>query len=305
MQPYDYLTTNRPMPTGAEIFKGAPIPLLDHGSIRYIAHMGDDQTPLEAARMSTGNPTGVDAAKDAATRDYLWRHAHATPFEMTALQIEVQCPIFVAREWMRHRVPFSYNEYSQRYSEALELYYVPSDERVASAGQSTTNKQGSGEALDPATVAAFRASVAQEQQEQREAYRGYLDDGIARELSRLNMPVSNYTRFRVQSNLRGWFNFISLRIRDNAQYEIRVYAQAIADLIKLVWPASWAVYEEHTLEGVTLSRSERELVRGLLSEALGANDPGALALLLEGKIGSTLNKSKTREFLAKLGLPPA
>lgn len=293
------------MPTSEEILKGVPIPLLDHGSLRYIAHMGDDQTPLEAARMSTGNATGVDPAKDAATRDYLWRHAHATPFEMAALQIEVQCPLFVAREWMRHRVPFSYNEYSQRYSEALELYYVPSDDRVAHAGQSSTNKQGSGETLGAEVVANFREHVAQEQQAQRQAYRSYLDDGVARELARINMPVSNYTRFRVQSNLRGWLNFISLRIRDNAQYEIRVYAQAIADLIKLLWPETWAVYEEHTLEGTTLSRTERQLLLRLLSEALDSPDPDTLASTLQDRIGSGLNASRTREFLSKLGLPTA
>lgn len=277
------------------------MPVLDHGYLRYVAHMGDDLTALEAARMSTGNATGVDPAKDAATRDYLWRHHHATPFEMTALQLEVQCPLFVAREWMRHRVPFSYNEYSQRYSEALDLYYVPSEERVRQAGQSQTNKQGSGEPLPDKVVFGFLNSAIDEQETQREIYNGYLENGIARELARINMPVSNFTRFRVQSNLRGWFNFIDLRIRDNAQYEIRVYAQAIAKLIELIWPETWAVFAEHTLDGVSLSRTETRAIRQLLADLLEA-EGAELAEIVSAKLGDRLTTGRKREFLGKLGL---
>lgn len=289
--------TNQPVVSLSreQILAGEPIPRLNHGFLRYVAHMGDDLTPLEAARMSTGNPTGVDAAKDAATRDYLWRHAHATPFEMTALQLEVQCPLFVAREWMRHRVPFSYNEYSQRYSEALDLYYVPTEERVRQAGQSSTNKQGSGEPLADEVVYGFLNSVDDEQETQRDIYSGYLESGIARELARINMPVSNFTRFRVQSNLRGWFNFLNLRMRENAQYEIRVYAEAIAHVIELLWPETWAVFEEHTLEAASLSFTERQILSRILRTKLEASE-------LDQLIGDARSSSQVREFKAKLML---
>ncbi|HEY9855474.1 MAG TPA: FAD-dependent thymidylate synthase, partial [Stenomitos sp.] len=259
-------------------------------------------TPLEAARMSTGNPTGVDAAKDTATRDFLWRHAHATPFEMAVLQIEVQVPIFVAREWMRHRTQ-SFNEFSGRYAEMPALYYQPSPERVQ--GQSETNKQASSSTLSDDVRSSFLDSIAADQTLIRDHYEEYLEAGVARELARINLPLSQYTRFRAQANLRNWLHFLNLRMAPNAQYEIRVYAHALADLIQLIWPETWAVFAEHTLEGAQLSRTERNLVTRLLADALGAEDPAALAQALEAKIGTALNKSKTREFLVKLGLPSA
>ncbi len=295
-------STSRPVPAQDAILRGEPIPVLDHGYLRYVEHLGSDLTPLEAARMSTGNPTGVDAAKDTATRDFLWRHAHATPFEMAVLQIEVQVPIFVAREWMRHRTQ-SFNEFSGRYAEMPALYYQPSAERVQ--GQSETNKQASSDSLDTGVRDSFLASVAEDQALVRDHYEGYLEAGVARELARINLPLSQYTRFRAQANLRNWLHFLNLRMAPNAQYEIRVYAHALADLIQLIWPETWAVFAEHTLEGAQLSRTERNLVTRLLGEALGTQDPAALASALEAKIGSSLNKSKTREFLAKLGLPSA
>lgn len=295
-------TSSRPVPPTDAILRGEPIPVLDHGYLRYVTHLGDDLTPLEAARMSTGNPTGVDASKDAATRDFLWRHSHATPFEMAVLQIEVQVPIFVAREWMRHRTQ-SFNEFSGRYAEMPALYYRPTPERVQ--GQSETNKQGSQDGLSANVRDSFLDSVAADQAHLRDHYEGYLEAGVARELARINLPLSQYTRFRAQANLRNWLHFLNLRMAPNAQYEIRVYAHTLASLIQLLWPETWAVFAEHTLEGAQLSRTERDLVTRLLADALGTEDPAALARALEVKIAPTLNKSRTREFLAKLGLPSA
>jgi thymidylate synthase (FAD) len=285
--------------TVEQVMNQEPIPVLDHGYVRYIAQLGDDLTPLEAARMSTGNPTGVDPAKDASTRDFLWRNAHATPFEMAVLQVEVQVPIFVAREWHRHRT-MSYNEFSGRYAEMPALYYQPDLERVQ--GQSQTNKQASGTELDPGIKQRFLSSLAEDQEAIRSHYEGYLEDGIARELARINLPLSQYTRFRAQANLRNWFHFLELRMAPNAQYEIRVYAQAIARLIQHLWPATWAVFEEHTLHSARLSRTERDLLRSLLQEALGAEDESALAATLSDRIGTALPAGRKRELLAKLGL---
>jgi thymidylate synthase (FAD) len=281
-----------------QVLSGAPIRVLDHGYLRYVAHLGDDLTPLEAARMSTGNPTGVDPTKDAATRDFLWRHAHATPFEMAVLQIEVQAPIFVAREWMRHRAQ-SYNEYSQRYSEAIDLYYVPDTDRVA--GASSTNKQGSGDSLSPEFQERFREQVQTDQDLLRQHYRGYLDDGVARELARVNMPVSNFTRFRAQANLRNWLHFLQLRLAHNAQYEIRMYAQSISTIVRMLWPETWEVFEEHTLEGASLSRTERKALQRLLKELSQQADQELLQQALDNDLMPELTGSKRREFLEKIG----
>ena len=276
-----------------------PIDVLDHGYVRYIAHLGNDLMPLEAARMSTGNPTGVDPVKDSATRDYLWRHAHATPFEMAVLQIEVQCPIFVAREWMRHRTQ-SFNEFSGRYAEMPALQYVPAPERVQ--GQSGLNKQGSGDDLSDEVRKSFLESISTDQSTVREHYETYLEAGVARELARINLPLAQYTRFRAQANLRNWLHFLDLRLAENAQFEIRVYAQAVARLVQHLWPLTWETFEEHTLHGTRLSRTEVEILRDFLKEAVEKPGEPSLQDTLMNLAGSRLSTSRQRELLSKLGL---
>lgn len=222
------------------------IKLLDNGYVNYVAHMGDDMMPLQAARMSTGNPTGLDTEKDEKLRNYLWRNGHATPFEMSVLQVEVQCPIFVAREWMRHRTQ-SFNEFSGRYAEMPDLYYLPDESRIVS--QSQINKQSSGDALAQDAIDEARDIILDITREARYAYERLLDLGVARELARSVLPVSQYTKFRAQANLRNWLHFLNLRMADNAQYEIRVYANAVAEMIEHLWPNTWKVFKSHTLKG--------------------------------------------------------
>lgn len=277
--------------------------LLNAGYLRYVAHLGEDSTPLEAARMSTGRPTGVDLEHDDRTRDYLWRHAHATPFEMAVLQVEVQCPIFVAREWMRHRT-FSYNEFSGRYAEMPAVTYLPSEERLLEGAQSKTNKQGSGERLEEMLVREAQSVMRDEQDFAHDNYAGYLDRGIARELARINLPLSQYTRFRAQANLRNWLHFLNLRMAPNAQYEIRVYAQAVAELIKQIWPKTWETFEEHTLGAVTFSRTEMELLRMYLWDlsVLLNCEPEEMFKEPAPVVLEKLGKSRAREFLEKLGV---
>jgi thymidylate synthase (FAD) len=274
-----------------------PIPLLNHGYIKYIAHMGDDLMPLSAARMSTGNPTGVDPAKDAGTRDYLWRHAHSTPFEMSVLQIEVQCPLFVRSEWHRHRTQ-SYNEASGRYMEMPDIQYMPESDRLQP--QSLTNKQGSEGDLSPELRDEMLRRMNDEQRLVRENYEWYLEQGLAREVARINMPLSQYTRFRAQANLRNWFHFLNLRMAPNAQYEIRVYAHALAEIVRKLWPETWAVFEEHTLEAASFSKTEREVLSDLMAAAFA----DLLDAEREAKIaeiaGDRLSKGRLREFLGKL-----
>jgi thymidylate synthase (FAD) len=274
-----------------------PIPLLDHGYLKYVVHMGDDLTPLEAARMSTGNPTGTDPAKDAATRDYLWRHAHATPFEMAVLQIEVQCPLFVRSEWHRHRTQ-SYNEASGRYMEMPDIQYLPLFERLQP--QSQANKQGSeGELPEDLRTEMLRRMEA-EQRQVRANYEWYLEQGLAREVARINMPLSQYTRFRAQANLRNWLHFLNLRMAPNAQHEIRIYANALATIIQRLWPETWAVFEEHTLSATSFSKTERAVLADLMASAFADLAPAEREARIAEIAGDRLPKGRLREFLAKL-----
>jgi thymidylate synthase (FAD) len=218
---------------------------------------------------------------------------------MAVLQIEVQCPIFVAREWMRHRTQ-SFNEFSGRYAEMPALQYVPAPGRVQ--GQSGLNKQGSGDDLSNKVKESFLESIAMDQTTVRDHYEAYLEAGVARELARINLPLAQFTRFRAQANLRNWLHFLDLRLAENAQFEIRVYAQAVARLVQHLWPLTWETFEEHTLRGTRLSRSEVEILREILKEAIAKPGEPSLAETLKDRAGSRLSHSRQRELLSKLGL---
>lgn len=267
--------------------KGTIINVLDKGYVKLIDFMGDDLMPLRAARMSTGNPTGVDEKKDDGLRDYLWRHEHTSPFEFNDLVLEVKVPIFIAREWMRHRT-FSYNEFSQRYAEAIDEYYLPEAGRLEY--QSKMNNQGSSGLLPEEIADEILEDMKMEQVRQRLNYDAYIKDGLARELARINMPVSNYTMFQVKGNLKNWMHFVKLRSAPGAQYEIRVYAQAILKIIESLWPKQAEVYKEHTLEAVKFSRTEMEILRSIIEDG-----PEFMNL-------DKLPPSRQREFKEKLGL---
>ena len=252
--------------------------------------MGTDLTPLEAARMSTGNETGVDEAKDDGLRDFLMRHQHSTPFEMCELHLEVQAPIFVFRQWHRHRTQ-SYNEFSGRYAEMPDLFYVPDPNRVKGKGQ--MNKQGSEGALSKVIIEDFVGKIGEEQLVARNAYEQHVGMGIANELARINLPLSQYSKMRVKANLLNWFRFLKLRLDPHAQYEILVYAEAVARIISELWPKCWEVFDEHMLHAKSFSRSELEILTALVNSNLHN-----LEALIKT---SRLNPSRTREFLAKIG----
>ena len=234
--------------------------VLDHGYVKYIDAMGNDESIIEAARMSTnggfvswepyeGHPKG-----DAGLLSYLYRNQHMTPFEMCDLIIEVRAPIFVAREWMRSRTQ-SYNEASARYAVMPDWHYIPEIDRMVK--QSSGNKQAGGvERLSVVDSIVVQDTIASEQRRIYEGYSQALDKGLAREVARINTPVSRYTKFRAKANLRNWLQFLHLRMAENAQMEIRVYANAVAELVKEFWPRTYALFEEHTLHGKHLSRTE-------------------------------------------------
>lgn len=218
--------------------------VLDHGYVRYIRHAGDDLSALEAARMSTGNPTGVDEGKDDRLRERLWRDRHTSPFEMNWLELEVQVPIFEARHIQRHRA-FSFNEFSGRYAEMPDLYYIPDPARIKA--QHATNHQMSGDAMG---AEAQRLAVEVIEAAARHAsalYRGLLKEGVARETARLVLPLNQYTRFRMGGNLRNWFHFLGLRLAEDTQWETRQTAEAVAAIIRDVWPKTYEVFDKYSL----------------------------------------------------------
>lgn len=216
--------------------------VLDHGYLTEVEHWGSDERIIEAARMSTsGSFRGWDT--DSRLLSYLWTHKHHTPFEMAGLVVEIQAPIFVAREWMRHRTQ-SYNELSGRYVELPDLYYIPSIERLMAGKQGVKNKQGSEEGFTSWFADLLRSRFQLATEEAREEYEDFLRMGVSRELARLIIPVNQYTRFRASANLRNWLGFLSLRLDAGAQWEMKQYAEAVAVVIKERFPRTYALFEE-------------------------------------------------------------
>lgn len=251
--------------------------VLNHGYIRYIGHLGSDLAPIESARMSTNKESGVDEKKDDGLRDYLWRMQHTTPFEANELIVEIQCPIFVLRQIDRHRTVkydelevrievesvdqtmrefTSRNEFSGRYSEMPDLFYIPELARIQR--KSATNKQGSAEPLSEHDQQEVQKLLLESTAHARQVYENLIARGVASEIARVALPLNQYTKVRLKASLLNWFKFLDLRLRHDVQLETRVYAQAIGKICKQLWPKAWAVFEEHNLYGARLSRTERQ-----------------------------------------------
>jgi thymidylate synthase (FAD) len=230
--------------------------VLDHGYVAFIESWGSEEQIIEAARQSTDkgflgwgpHEAVVDGVKVSAPGDekllrYLYENKHMTPFEMAGATFEVQAPIFVFREWHRHRTQ-SYNEMSARYTVLPDLYYVPSLERMRASRQSTVNKQGTGgEVTEPvgrACIAAIEASY----RASRMTYEDLLRFGVGREVARLVIPVSQYSRMRVSTDLRNWMGFLELRCAKSAQWEIRQYANVVKAFLTTRFPRTLALFNE-------------------------------------------------------------
>ncbi len=261
--------TRRPTVPSLEEILFEPMPVLDHGFIRIVDYMGDDSSVVQAARVSYGRGTRKVSEDDALIR-YLLRHRHTTPFEMAEIKLHVKLPIFVARQWIRHRTA-SVNEYSARYSILDKEFYVPAREHLAA--QSTSNRQGRGETLD-----VERASEVLEilRNDAETVYRHYLamlgeDDtgqsagpGLARELARMNLSLNFYTQWYWKVDLHNFMNFLRLRADAHAQYEIRVYADRMLDIMRKWVPMSHAAFEEYNLKSVHLSGTAISVVRQMI-----------------------------------------
>jgi thymidylate synthase (FAD) len=247
--------------SGAEAILDKEFPVLDKGFVRLVDYLGGDERVVQAARVSYGEGT-KSYREDAGLIDYLLRHHHTSPFEQVVLTFHVKLPIFVARQWIRHRTA-RVNEVSGRYSIMKDDFYLPEAEDVAL--QSDDNKQGRREeALEAGEAENVRGILEQGQRGTYESYRTLVDRGIARELARINLPLSLYTEWYWQIDLHNLFHFLKLRLDSHAQKEIRLYAQVVFDIARNVAPRCCESFEQHTLGAVSFSRDEfAELKRRL------------------------------------------
>jgi len=273
----------------AEALLDQEIKVLDHGFVRLVDYLGGDARIVQAARVSYGDGTKT-AREDAALIDYLLRNRHTSPFEQVIFTFHVKMPIFVARQWIRHRTA-RLNEISGRYSVMRDEFYVPGPAEVRR--QSKTNRQGGDATEVPAELRERVIALLTAGQERiYDEYEELLEDDVARELARINLPLSLYTEMYWQIDLNNLFHFLRLRMDWHAQYEIRVYGDAMAQVAQAVCPLAYQAFEEHVLHGRNFARSEIELLRSAL-------DRDKLVAALEA---SGMRASRRREFLDKLGL---
>ncbi|MEM8570236.1 MAG: FAD-dependent thymidylate synthase [Pseudomonadota bacterium] len=285
--------TRRATAAGIEQHLYEPIPVLDHGFVRVIDYMGDDAAIVQAARVSYGAGTRK-ARDDAGLIRYLMRHWHSTPFEMCEIKLHVKLPVFVARQWIRHRTA-NVNEYSARYSILDREFYVPAPEHLAA--QSASNNQGRGACLPEAEAARVLEILRTDSGRAYDHYESMLSSngqvGLARELARMNLPANIYTQWYWKVDLHNLFHFLRLRADAHAQYEIRVYAEAISEVVRNWVPAAWGAFEDYRLNAVSFSGNGMACLRRMLAgETVTQEDSG-------------MSKGEWREFEASIADPNA
>ncbi len=250
-----------------------PIPVLDHGFLRVVDYMGSDDAIVQAARVSYGRGTRK-VSDDRSLIMYLMRHAHTTPFEMAEIKLHVKLPIFVARQWIRHRTA-SVNEYSARYSILDKEFYIPSPEQLAA--QSQNNRQGRGAELSADEARQVMDLLRRDAEQTYHSYQWMLNEsssedghdanrsGVARELARINLTLNTYTQWYWKTNLHNFMGFLRLRADPHAQFEIRAYAEVMLGLLERWTPHTYAAFMEYRLQAVQLSRSAVQVIKRLLS----------------------------------------
>ncbi len=250
-----------------------PMPVLDHGFVRVIDYMGDDSAVVQAARVSYGKGT-KRVNEDRGLIQYLLRHRHTTPFEMCEIKYHVKLPIFVARQWIRHRTA-NVNEYSGRYSILDNEFYLPTPEHLAV--QSTSNRQGRGDSLPPDEAARVLDLLREDAMRSYRDYAYMLNEdetgktvdesrsGLARELARMNLSLNFYTQWYWKTDLHNLLNFLSLRADAHAQYEIRVYADAMIETLEKWVPLVAEAFRQYRIGGAQLSASALTVVKKMIA----------------------------------------
>ncbi|MFT9025841.1 FAD-dependent thymidylate synthase [Acetobacter indonesiensis] len=268
-------STRRPTVPALEAMLYDPQEVLDHGFLRVIDYMGDDSAIVQAARVSYGRGTRK-VSEDAGLIRYLMRHRHSSPFEMCEIKFHVKLPIFIARQWIRHRMA-SVNEYSARYSILDSEFYLPAPEHMAA--QSEINRQGRGAVLEGADAAAVLDILRDDAMRTYRNYETMLDTdegyGLARELARINLTLNTYTQWYWKIDLHNLMHFLALRLDPHAQYEIRAYAEVMLKILHAWVPQTAAAFEDYRRGAVTFSAGMMKVLRSMLAgEAVERADSG-------------------------------
>ena len=238
-----------------------PLPVLDKGFIRVVDYMGDDSAVVQAARVSYGKGT-KHSSQDQALINYLMRNNHTTPFEMCEIKLHVKLPIFVARQWIRHRTA-SVNEYSARYSILDKEFYIPDVENIST--QSESNSQGrEKEAFPIETATKIQKILNDDAVNCYQHYEDLLGQNLTRELARINLTANFYTQWYWKIDLKNLLHFIKLRNDKHAQFEIREYAAAIMDVVKKWVPITYNAFAQHNMHAITLSYNATQLIKKAL-----------------------------------------
>ncbi|MFN4283335.1 MAG: FAD-dependent thymidylate synthase [Alphaproteobacteria bacterium] len=290
--------TRRPTAPALEEILYTALPVLDHGFVRVVDYMGDDAAVVQAARVSYGKGT-KRVSEDAGLINYLMRHRHTTPFEMCEIKYHVKLPIFVARQWIRHRTA-NVNEYSARYSILDNEFYIPKAEQLGA--QSKSNRQGRADALTGADAARVLKLLQDDSRQVYDHYAEMLNEndkgeivdpsrtGLARELARMNLTLNFYTQWYWKVDLHNLLHFLSLRADPHAQYEIRVYADAMLETVKRWMPLVYDAFIQYRMGGVHLSEKALQMVKRMLAgEKVDQKDSG-------------LSLREWRETMESLGL---
>lgn len=289
--------TRRPTVPALEAMLFQALPVLDNGFVRVIDYMGDDAAVVQAARVSYGRGTRA-ANEDRGLIRYLMRHRHSTPFEMCEIKYHVKLPIFVARQWIRHRTA-NVNEYSARYSILDREFYIPAPEQLAA--QSASNRQGRGEVLQGEEAARVLDLLRRDAAQTYDHYVEMLNEdeagnridpsrqGLARELARMNLTLNTYTQWYWKTDLHNLLHFLSLRADAHAQYEIRAYAEAMLRTVEAWVPMVFEAFRDYRMGAVTLSAQMLAVVKRMLAGEAVAQE------------GSGLSKREWRELMGMLG----
>jgi thymidylate synthase (FAD) len=290
-QAQEIFQTKRATVAGLEEILYKPLPVLDHGFVRVVDYMGDDSAIVQSARVSYGKGT-KKVTEDRGLINYLMRHWHTTPFEMCEIKFHIKLPIFIARQWIRHRTA-NVNEYSARYSILDKEFYLPKLEHLAA--QSTINNQGRGEVLEGEYAQQVLELLKRDSMQTYDTYEYLLNNngdesrpGLARELARMNLPVNYYTQWYWKIDLHNLMHFLRLRADSHAQYEIQAYADVMIDVLKRWVPFAYDAFMDYRVGAATFSSKMLSVLKRRLSGEVVTKENSGLTAREWGEMEKTL-----------------